>query len=258
MIAAAAGFWRRALALCLDYMCVMLALFVAAAMLFQVTGGRVQYADWPAVTQCKIGPPVHRDMAPPDFQPTFEAQCETSLLRIPVGRTMTLGTVSQEGPVRKSLRVTLAVDDAGHPIFILPLSVLALPMLFFMRWFADSRGGTPGRIATRIRLSTRSSQMLDGAGRAQLARRYGLFALPLIPNWLILSWGTLFPVIGLNHFSLWNTGIISSALLSLGAGIWAAIDVIRRRDAFYDRAAGTSVLRLQQQGGDLISPPAVS
>jgi len=78
-------------------------------------------------------------------------------------------------------------------------------------------------------------------------RRYAALALPLAPVWIWSSYAALFPGPELVDPRLYWLCWVATGISLLIAALEAADSIIRRRDAFYDRIAGTSVLRLDEK-----------
>jgi hypothetical protein len=98
----------------------------------------------------------------------------------------------------------------------------------------------------RIRLSNASDGRTPPL-TTSVSRRYAALALPLAPAWIWSAYAALFPgqeLLGTTLYWLFWAG---TGIPLLIAALLAADSIIRRRDAFYDRFAGTRVLRLDRK-----------
>jgi uncharacterized RDD family membrane protein YckC len=127
-----------------------------------------------------------------------------------------------------SPQITVPIDAKGRPLgsFSLDLQWLLIPVLTAYRIGFERRNGqTIGKRLTRVRVV----QIDPGTGRfSPAAKRNLAFFLPL-----------LFPGLAPIGVSPWF-GFIAAGIFC-GVIVW---QIVTRRDAYYDKAAGTAVIRL--------------
>jgi hypothetical protein len=138
------------------------------------------------------------------------------------------------------------LDADGKPASGLPLDILILPLLIALRFALDRNGGSPGRRICCIRLSSGLNGRFPPPA-ASMKRRYAAQALPLAPVWIWSSYAALFPGPELADPMWYWLCWVGTGIPLLIAALEAADSIIRRSDAFYDRFARTSVLRLDEK-----------
>jgi hypothetical protein len=239
------GFWRRALAVFIDLIAISALLQVVALVLFPLTHGQVQFSGGPLYgLNCQKLPSVPDGVSiPPEFHANSVTDCQQSLLGLTTARTLRVSRITKDGAVTKVAQIRQRLDADGKPIPGLPLDIFVLPLFIALRFALDRAAGSIGRRICRLRLSIASDGQYLPPTTA-VSRRYAAQALPLAPAWIWSAYAALFPgqeLLGTTpYWLLWaGTGIPL-----LIAALFAADSIIRRRDAFYDRFAGTRVLRL--------------
>lgn len=131
----------------------------------------------------------------------------------------------------------------GRVIQAFSLDWLFLPLLLVMRWLMDRDVGSPGRLAVNTRLALRFTD-----SRAPFAKRYALFALIFLPAYAVEAWWTAFGDFRNETLDFAIAAAVSALTLGVLL-IGVVIPIIRGRDAFYDRRAGTMVVRDKQTKG---------
>jgi len=169
--------------------------------------------------------------------------CQQSLLGLPTARTLRVSRITKDGAVTKVAQIRQRLGADGKPTSGLPLDIFVLPLLIALRFALDRIGGSIGRRICRLRLSNASDGQYPPP-TTSVSRRYAAQALPLAPAWIWSAYAALFPgqeLLGTTpYWLLWAV----TGIPLLIAALFAADSIIRRRDAFYDRFAGTRVLRL--------------
>jgi hypothetical protein len=261
------GFWRRALAVFVDLVAISAFLQVIALVLFPLTNGRVQFSGGPlyGLTCQKLASVPEGVSIPPEFNANSITDCQQSLLGLPTARILRVSRITKDGAATRIAQIRQRLDADGKPTPGLPLDIFVLPLLIALRFALDRAGGSPvrgspvrgspvrgspvrgspGRRMCRIRLSNASD------GRPPLAtsvsRRYAALALPLAPVSIWSAYAELFPGQELLGTTLYWLLWAGTGIPLLIAALLAADSIIRRRDAFYDRFAGTRVLRLDRK-----------
>jgi hypothetical protein len=242
------GFWRRALAVFIDLIAISALLQVVALVLFPLTHGEVQFSGGPLYgLNCQKLASVPEGVSiPPEFDANSVNDCQQSLLGLPTARTLWVSRITKDGAVTKVAQIRHRLDAEGKPTPGLPLDIFVLPLLIALRFALDRAGGSIGRRICRIRLSNGSDGRTPPP-TTSVSRRYAALALPLAPAWIWSAYAALFPgqeLLGTTLYWLFWAG---TGIPLLIAALLAADSIIRRRDAFYDRFAGTRVLRLDQK-----------
>jgi hypothetical protein len=254
------GFWRRALAVSIDLIAISAVLQVVALLLFPLTHGQVQFSGGPLYgLNCqKLASVPDGVSIPPEFNANSMTDCQQSLLGLPTARTLWVSRITKDGAVTKVAQIRHRLDADGKPTAGLPLDIFVLPLLIALRLALDRIEGSIGRRICRIRLSNG----LDGQyppPTKSVSRRYAALALPLAPAWIWSAYAALFPGQELLGATLYWLLWAGTGIPLLIAALLAADSIIRRRDAFYDRFAGTSVLRLDRKNAVVamaaVAPP---
>jgi len=239
------GFWRRALAVFIDLIAISALLQVVALVLFPLTHSQVQFSGGPLYgLNCQKLPSVPDGVSiPPEFNANSVTDCQQSLQGLTTARTLRVSRITKDGAVTKVAQIRQRLDADGKPIPGLPLDIFVLPLFIALRFALDRAGGSIGRRICRLRLSNASDGQYLPPTTA-VSRRYAAQALPLAPAWIWSAYAALFPgqeLLGTTpYWLLWAV----TGIPLLIAALFAADSIIRRRDAFYDRFAGTRVLRL--------------
>jgi hypothetical protein len=242
------GFWRRALAFFIDLIAISALLQVVALLLFPLTHGQVQFSGGPlhGLNCQKLASVPEGVSIPPEFNANSVTDCQQSLLGLPTARTLRVSRIARDGALTKVAQIRQRLGADGKPTPGLPLDIFVLPLLIALRFALDRIGGSIGRRICRLGLSNVSDGQYPPP-TTSLSRRYAAQALPLAPAWIWSAYAALFPgqeLLGTTPYWLCWAG---TGIPLLIAALLAADSIIRRRDAFYDRFAGTRVLRLDRK-----------
>jgi hypothetical protein len=251
------GFWRRALAVFIDLIAISALLQVVALVLFPLTHGQVQFSGGPLYgLDCQKLASVPEGVSiPPEFNANSVTDCQQSLLGLPIARTLRVSRITKNGAATKVAQIRQRLDAEGKPTPGLPLDIFVLPLLIALRFALDRAGGSIGRRMCRVRLSNG----LDGQyppPTTSVSRRYAALALPLAPAWIWSAYAALFSGPELPGTTLYWLFWAGTGIPLLIAALFAADSIIRRRDAFYDRFAGTRVLRLDRKNAVVVMAAA--
>jgi uncharacterized RDD family membrane protein YckC len=237
------GFWRRALALFIDLIAVCIVLEAVALALFPLSDGRLQLTSGFAFPNCqKLLAPPDGITLPAEFVPTSILDCQRTVFGLPVSRMLVAAKIVRDGAITRINQIPYMLDRQGKPVYGWSLDVLVLPLLIALRLWLDRGQGSPGRRICRIRLSSRSGAQMS---HAAMTKRYVAQVLPLLP---ILLWSVYVTVASPGPQLFDNPWVLISVI---GAGVPSLIAVLEAlasmvggKDAYYDRLAGTCVLRL--------------
>lgn len=260
-----AGFWRRAVCVFIDTTCLIVMLQIAGVLAYGLTGGVVQSRAGVAMklscSDAKIPDVILEEKyfaiaATADISPQVPGRllCELRAFGLPQARWITVTQLSDErfhkiyvikGRVTPVTSIDRAIDAQGRNAPYLDLGLLQFPLFFLWRILVEGKGNrTPGRRIMRIRLMTQ-----DGSAPTygRIAKRYAYQAGPAVLTGFImlLSFLAMSSYLRQNQASSIGDFIplmIFLTLPALATSIWALFDVIKRRDTYYDRAAGTCVI----------------
>lgn len=260
-----AGFWRRAVCEFIDVNCVIVLLQIVGVLAYSLTGGVVQSRVGVAMklscSDAKIPDVVLEEKyytvgATAEISPQVPGKllCELSAFGLPQARWITVTQLSDErfhkiyvskGRATPVTSRDQAIDAQGRNAPYLNLGLLLFPLFFLWRILVEGKGNrTPGRRIMRIRLMTQ-----DGSAPTygRIAERYAYQAGPSVLMGLItlLSFLAMSSYLRQNQASSISDFIPAMIVLILpvlATSIWALFDVIKRRDTYYDRAAGTCVI----------------
>ncbi|WID97501.1 rhomboid family intramembrane serine protease [Bosea vestrisii] len=237
------GLIRRGIAFLIDLIVVMVATQLLASVLFPLSNGAL-IDSTAVIISCEPAKERPQEVeVRPGFDPTVEKVCTRSLFGQPVARFYTMSR--QEAGSSVTTSISYSLDSQNRVALTFDLSLLQWPLLALMRWLVEARGWqSPGRQATCLYVLPRAGV---SAGSA-LRRRYVLFALP----------STVLMAISIGLFmALWAgltlpsdlppALLFLSRLPELTAVIVAVIAIAHGRDAFYDEAAGTSVVYIREE-----------
>jgi RDD family len=110
-----AGFWRRLIATLIDSIIVTLPFLILAAVLFNVTAGKVQMdSGFSFCAPVRTIPPLLN--RPPPHDSNFAAVCRFSLLGAPTGAILTVGRAARNGAATATVSQGYMLDKDGRPI----------------------------------------------------------------------------------------------------------------------------------------------
>jgi uncharacterized RDD family membrane protein YckC len=246
------GFWRRALALLIDAIAVALIVQLIAYAAFPLSHGRVQYVGgFGALTCNKLEKVLDGVSVPDDFAPTSINDCRYGLFGLTSGRNLLITRTNHDGPIVTTRQIAHMLDTEGRPIEGVALNILLVPLLLALRFAFDLGHGSPGRRICRVRLASTTGAERPSAAR--LCRRYLVQFAPLLFA-AVCDLG-----IGVFPEGSIRTWVHMALLLpTLALAIEAIVAMRRRKEACYDRFAGTCVLRVDRAGDPIaavVVPP---
>jgi uncharacterized RDD family membrane protein YckC len=247
-----AGFWRRAIALLLDFVIVCLPFQIAAAALFISTDGKIHETMGLRVLQCGMLPETdltrfkNSELLPsPPEGANYARRCRISLFGLPTADLLVIGrhTVEQSGPGKlvKDFFVTYPLTPNGQVTRSHNIDWLAqLALITYWLSLQTLFGQTLAMRFMKTRLVVLQRRDARGVPFWRVFLRNFLAALPMFPMAMVLQVGVLF-------------GDVSSQLLlaaggiAIGCGLWVFYDLVWKRDPYFDRYAGTAVIHTLQQ-----------
>lgn len=245
---ARAGFWRRWLALIIDTIIVLLPFQLLAAGLFAMTAGMVQMPSG-FFNICEHGgkdqiSEALRPLAPRDSN--FITACRTSFLGATTGRTLTMGRATREGNLTTTVTMSYMQDKEGTVVKGTTIDwIFYLTLVIYLVAMISTGGRSLGGRAVRIRV-------ID-------AKNPDALEVPLhkvVIRYLVMFIGVM-PLAAFYTFQYWSKGGIADAMFTtevlpvfaataVFGALWAlalTIQIARKTDPIYDRAAGTAAIR---------------
>ena len=239
----------------IDVIAISAALQILAITLFPVSHGRVQFAEGLIYgTTCdKLEKLPDGVSVPADFGANLITDCRQSLFGLTSARILQITRITRDGAITKTIWIARMLDADGVPTAGLPLDVLLLPLLLALRFALDRGRGSLGRRLCRIRLANAANG--EPPSPAALNRRYAVLLAALSPA-IIWSFYSVFaaPIIENPALMLWIQ--VAVCIPALIFALQALHAVFWRKDAWYDRLAGSSVPRVDKQGGVIPVAPA--
>ncbi|MBN8941407.1 MAG: hypothetical protein J0H01_18010 [Rhizobiales bacterium] len=230
----------------IDGLLIALLLQLVAVIAFPLTDSRIRGALGISYTGCQPlrSLPAGIEISP-NLQPNFARDCTASLFGLVTARWVTVGRQTRSGNVTTTVSTSFALDAQGKPTRGFDLNLLVLPLFLLLRWWGDQGRGSPGRRFFGMQLIAKAANGLQHPAPKALAKRYVIFAAPaVIGSGLyvaLVNWGG-----GTDAFSNPTTdyALFGLAILTTLAYVWPITAIVRRRDTFYDNAAGTAVMRV--------------
>jgi uncharacterized RDD family membrane protein YckC len=221
------GFWRRFGALVVDAFIIAIGLQLLGIPAYAVSGGHVQsniaHIDFCYHLDDSIPPGLK---IPPGFQAKYVYYCEHRLFGLPTGRSVAIYQQPQPHP-GTNVYLTVPVDAYGKPLSGNWLDLqwlLILALLGFRIGCEREHGQTTGKRVMRVRVV----QIVPGTGGFSAAAKRNLaFFLPV----------QFFPLAKIGA-PLWL--VLIGFAVFCAAIVW---QIVSRRDTYYDKAAGTAVVR---------------
>ncbi|CAI2932716.1 RDD family protein [Aminobacter niigataensis] len=236
-----AGFWRRSLALCIDYLVMFVPLYLVVAALFSQTNGAVQGNFFLKLGAC-YETSVDWASTPPAGIDAWQV-CRTSILGVTTAIQL-VGKNTENGtgitfPVDASGQLRDNVFDAG---ILEPLILFVF--LFSMEW---RTGWTFGKRCVTIVVKDvdderRVSLPVNKAFRRQFVKAAGLLPMIVLQiAYVIAEWMGSVPTEGELQTQVWLVASVASIAIAIAWFVWIAVSIMFGRDPIHDRFAATTV-----------------
>ncbi|MEW6768490.1 MAG: RDD family protein [Pseudomonadota bacterium] len=243
-----AGFWRRAISLFLDAMIVFIPFQIAAAALFALTSGHIQFAGGGInTTVCYKATGIPNDLNPPPPKNFNVAQvCKTSIFGAETARRLTVARVTKDGNATYRISESYSLDRNDKIVNAWGLEWPAyLVLLAYLIALKLRKGGTPGDRATKISVVDDSLKTDLPPPLKQMAIRYAVLLGPFIVTAAIIL--ILARAIGTTAEDMAKYHYIAAAFVLMAPAliyyVIAFVRIVRKTDPFWDRAALTAVIR---------------
>lgn len=242
-----AGFWRRVGALLIDAIIILLPLQILTAVLFAQTNGAVQGNFGITSTICATVDHLPEGLQPPPPASTNSiTECRGSLFGFETSRTLSVGTVVEQGNTTTGRFLTYALDADGNPSSPFDMTWVAmLALLVYVISMEWRRGATVGKGVLGMRtVDTAAPSHIGIPLRKAITRQLAMW-IGTIPAFLVMIKALFLSDDPLNAMSgdgFWLAFAVA-LLIEIAWFIWIIVSVSKKRDPIYDRIAGTSVLR---------------
>jgi hypothetical protein len=251
-----AGFWRRWLAVLIDWIVVIFPFQVVAAVLFAMTAGGVQmnngffrFCEPANIPQALAPPPPHDS--------NFANACRVSLFGATTGSTLTVGRITRQGSTTTNVNQVYTVDADGKPNNATSIDWIGqLAFIAYLFVMACKTGKTLGARAVKVRVVDTAQPGTPGVPFGKVIIRYLAMTIGFLPMLAVLLYAD---VAGGGNADAMFTGGFFLWFMYAGvpAAIWVVVLVIqiaRKTDPVYDRLAGTAVVR--EASPEAIAAPA--
>jgi uncharacterized RDD family membrane protein YckC len=233
------GFWRRLGEFVIDAAITAAGLQLLALAAYPLSGGRVQSNFLQVAAHCQHLNTVPAGLGIPAGSETYHAvECVNDLLfGLPTARWVTISQYP-EPHVGGNRSETFQVDAAGHPLDYFWSNISTLVLIIYRIIFEWRSGQTIGKRLARVQVieTHPTASVVPSAVKRNLV----LF-LPVL----------VLPVFALVYAPLW----LLPAVSVLAVIVW---QIVSRRDTYYDKVAGTRVIRVPRKQPRLTVPtPAV-
>ena len=246
-----AGFWRRCFSLLIDGAIIAILFQLVGTILYGVTGGAIQstgsFAGVPSCIESGMGEtrstPKETDKDK-NIVSSVKKVCTYSLFGVPQLRWIReTETRSFDGKMKIWTTKNQPIDAKNNDAHELDLGLLSWPAFLVWRIFVESRGDrTIGRRLLKNRLVSH-----DGStpSFSRVAKRYAYREAPALVMFIAID--SLFTATISDILQGENPTYSMLLLLVLSAlhiliTIWITVDIVRRRDTYYDRLAETCVV----------------
>jgi RDD family len=241
------GCWRRWLATLIDCLVVMIPFQILAVVLFNLTAGMVQM-DSGLYSFCAPAEKIPEFLnPPPPHDSNFARVCRFSFFGMPNGATLTVGRTTHEASATTTVSQGYMLDKDGTPIsgaaidWLVQLALLAY--LVGMIWKTGRTVG--GRIlGLRVIDTTRPDTSKVPIHKAVI--RYLAMAIGFVPMFAALAYQ--YAVTNHSADAMFTGDFFRwFAYAAVFGGLWAIVLIMQiamKTDPFYDRLAGTAVVRV--------------
>jgi uncharacterized RDD family membrane protein YckC len=242
-----AGFWRRFLSLLIDVIIVTLPFQAVAAVLFAATAGYIQMQSG-FFTECQNGKDIPQALSPPPPRDSnFMRVCRTSFFGATSGATLTVGRTTKEGTTTTTVSQIYMLDKDGTVINGHSIDgIVQLGLLVYLVAMIRSTGKTLGARVVRVKVIDTANPGVAGVPLGKAILRYLAMFIGAVPVFALLLYGLA--VSGGSADAMFTAGFFQLLIVALLLdGIWLIVlivQVARKTDPYYDRLAGTAVVRV--------------
>ncbi len=241
-----AGFWRRVGSLTLDYFIVTIPLQVLAVVLYAYSDGRIQssFGGFPfqvcrllsADDASKLASKLPTTLMP-DWN--YAQDCSTTLFGLPHARTFVFGKFTQVPGMSTNIWQSYPVNlgsskppvDWGWVSSVIFIAYICVALVRF--------GKTIGMRFTKTRLIATSEPNRRGVALWRILYRSLLVSLPGVPLTIAFTYAAT----QASSISSVPSYVLVAFGIAIGFWLWILRALILKKDPYYDRVAGTAVIR---------------
>jgi hypothetical protein len=244
-----AGFWRRAIALAVDALIILIPAQLLVAVLFSLTNGEIQGKFGIEAVQC-VETAVPPGLNTAISNPTSVTDCRRSLLGLDTSRVLIVSRITKGDIVTKGVQEGFWLDadgqltdrpghDVGWAAFLL--------LFCYLLFFEIRTGAGLGKRLMSIRVADARIPGEVGVPIAKAVGRYLLILAGFVPLLLVQAlflWRNR-DIDALDRLAgspLYLSSSYGAAFLAFLWLLWMVIAVCRKRDPINDRLAGTVVV----------------
>jgi hypothetical protein len=183
---------------------------------------------------------------PPPRDSNFSRTCHVSFFGATTGAVLTVGRITREGTMTTTVTQGYMIDKDGKPVngfaidWIVWLALLAY--LVIMTW---KSGRSLGDRAAKLRVIDTTDPGAPGVPLLKAFIRYPAMMIGFVPVFALLIW-RYFAGSGSADAMFTADTFRWAMILLLIAAVWEIVlivQVARKKDPYYDRLAGTAVIR---------------
>ncbi|MBU6462174.1 MAG: RDD family protein [Bradyrhizobium sp.] len=240
------GFWRRWLSAVIDIIIVTLPFSALAAILFSMTAGMVQMDSglFSTCTLSKAVPAVALD-PPPPHDSNFSRICHVWFFTAKTGGVLTVGRATRDGNVTTTVTQSYMIDRNDKPIHGYAIDWIAsLALLAYLVVMIWKSGRSLGDRVVKLKVIDTTNPAARGVPLGKAFLRYPAMMIGFVPAFALLIWRIM---VGGSADAMFTPDTFKWMAVTFSlAGVWIIVLIVqiaRKRDPYYDRLAGTAVIR---------------
>jgi uncharacterized RDD family membrane protein YckC len=241
-----AGFWRRWLAILIDTIVVMIPFQILAAVLFAMTAGMIQM-DSGLFRSCEVGKTIPQGLdPPPPHDSNSMSVCRISFFGATTGATLTVGRVTRSQNNTTTVSQGYMLDKDGTPIHGRSIDwIVQLAFCAYLVGLVWKTGRTVGSRIVGVRIIDTADPAAPGVPLGKTIGRYLAIMIGAVPAFALLIYQ--YATRGGDADSMFTGDFFRwFSYAGVLGGLWAIVLIVqiaRKRDPFYDRLAGTAVVK---------------
>lgn len=243
-----AGFWRRFFSLFIDAILIFVPFQILAAILFALTAGHVQFTAGGINTSvCYKVTGIPNGLKPPPPTNLNAAQlCKKSFFGAETARLLTVSRITKDGNLTYTVSETYYIGTDNEQVDAWSLNWPAyLVLLAYLIALKLRKSGTLGDRATKISVVDDSLKTSLPPPAKQMAIRYAVLLGPFLVTAAVIL--ILAKTIGTTAEDMVKYHYVAAALALMAPALIfyfiALVQIVRKTDPFWDRAALTAVIR---------------
>jgi uncharacterized RDD family membrane protein YckC len=241
-----AGCWRRLWATLIDWIVMVFAFQVVAVILFAATAGWVQMNSG-FFSSCAPVTTIPQTLDPPPPHDSNYAQvCEVKFFGAITGAVLVVGRVTREGNMTTDVHRGYMLGKDGTPIHGTSIDdIVWLAYLAYLIGMIWKTGKTLGARIVKVRVVDVTRPGTPGVSLRKTIIRYLVMSIGIVPALAVTVYQRI--AVGDDAEAMFTAPFFNWYMAAGGLGlIWLftlIVQIANRTDPFYDRLAGTAVLR---------------